>query len=71
MQQHHEALGDDVLTHTDWEVLKITAEFLEPFWQATQVQQKEWASLNQALYNMDILLKHMEDSKVNLIPYTL
>ena len=71
MQQHHKALGDDILTHADWEVLKMTAEFLEPFWQATQVQQKEWASLDQALYNMDILLKHMEDSKVNLIPYTL
>jgi len=31
MQQHHEALGDDVLTHADWEVLKMTAEFLELF----------------------------------------
>src|SRR5436190_2042771 len=37
MQQHHKALGDDILTHANWEVLKITAEFLKQFWQATQV----------------------------------
>jgi hypothetical protein len=68
IQQHYEFLGDDVLTPTDWELLRMTAEFLQPFWQATQAQQKEWASLDQVLYNMDILFKHFEDSKVRKQP---
>lgn len=34
-QEHHEALGGDSLTQDDWGVLKLTAEFLQPFWQAT------------------------------------
>ncbi|KJZ69673.1 hypothetical protein HIM_09274 [Hirsutella minnesotensis 3608] len=62
-QEHHKDLGDDSLTQDDWDVLKLTADFLQPFWQATQAQQKKWSSLDQLLYNMDILLKHFEDAK--------
>lgn len=64
LNTHHKALEDDLLTPEDWELLKITMEFLQPFWYATQVQQRNWSSLDQVLYNMDILLKHLEDSKV-------
>ncbi|CEJ95282.1 Putative Ribonuclease H-like protein [[Torrubiella] hemipterigena] len=62
-QEHHKALGGDSLTQDDWDVLKLTAEFLQPFWQATLSQQKKWSSLDQLLYQMDILLKHFEDAK--------
>jgi hypothetical protein len=64
-QEHHKALGEDCLTQDDWDVLRLTADFLQPFWQATLAQQKKWSSLDQLLYHMDILLKHFEDSKVN------
>lgn len=63
-QEHHKALGDDSLTQDDWDVLRLTADFLQPFWQATQAQQQKWSSLDQLLYQMDILLKHFEDAKV-------
>ncbi|EKG09371.1 Ribonuclease H-like protein [Macrophomina phaseolina MS6] len=62
-QEHHKALGDDSLTQDDWDVLRLTADFLQPFWQATQAQQKKWSSLDQLLYQMDILFKHFEDAK--------
>ncbi|KAM3517794.1 hypothetical protein MY4038_010248 [Beauveria bassiana] len=63
-QEHHKALGDDCLTQEDWDILRLTADFLQPFWQATLAQQMIWSSLDQLLYHMDILLKHFEDAKV-------
>lgn len=63
-QEHHKALGDDCLTQDDWDILRLTADFLQPFWQATLAQQMKWSSLDQLLYHMDILLKHFEDAKV-------
>jgi hypothetical protein len=63
-QEHHRALGDDSLSQDDWDVLKFTADFLQPFWQATLAQQRSWSSLDQLLYHMDVLLKHFEDAKV-------
>lgn len=65
-QEHHKALGDDSLTQDDWDVLRLTADFLQPFWQATLAEEKRWSSLDQLLYHMDILLKHFEDAKVNI-----
>ncbi|KAL3957309.1 hypothetical protein ACCO45_007887 [Purpureocillium lilacinum] len=62
-QEHHKSLGEDSLTQDDWDVLKLTADFLQPFWQATLAQQNKWSSLDQLLYHMDILLKHFEDAK--------
>ncbi|KAK9443900.1 transposase-like protein [Metarhizium brunneum] len=62
-QEHHKALGDDSLTQDDWDVLRLTADFLQPFWQATLAEEKRWSSLDQLLYHMDILLKHFEDAK--------
>jgi hypothetical protein len=49
----------------------MIAEFLQPFWQATMAQEKHWASLDQVLYNMDILLKHFEDAQVSTLYCTL
>ena len=65
IQDHYSALERDILTSSDWETLKMTHEFLQPFWQATQAQEKTWASLDQALFNMDVLFKHFEAAKVS------
>ncbi|KAM3450574.1 hypothetical protein MY8738_008724 [Beauveria namnaoensis] len=62
-QEHHKVLGDDCLTQDDCDILRLTANFLQPFWQATLAQQMIWSSLDQLLYHMDILLKHFEDAK--------
>ncbi len=63
-QEHHRELGEDTLTQDDWDVLRLTADFLQPFWQATLAEERKWSSLDQLLYHMDILLKHFEDAKV-------
>ncbi|KAI8416776.1 hypothetical protein FOFC_03089 [Fusarium oxysporum] len=63
LNQYHEELEDDILTHDDWQVLKMTHEFLQPFYQATLEQQMEWASIDQVLENMDILFLQFENAK--------
>ncbi|EFZ03287.1 transposase-like protein [Metarhizium robertsii ARSEF 23] len=64
LNQFHRELEDDILTHDDWQILKMTHEFLQPFHQATMEQQMEWASIDQVLENMDILFKQFEDAKI-------
>ncbi|KAH8654706.1 hypothetical protein BGZ61DRAFT_434950 [Ilyonectria robusta] len=67
LNQYHKELEDDILTHDDWQILKMTHEFLQPFYQATLEQQMEWASIDQVLENMDILFKQFEDAKLKYI----
>ena len=65
VNQYYKELEDDILTHNDWQVLKITYEFLQPFYQATLEQQMEWALIDQVLANIDILFKQFKDAKVS------
>ncbi|KAI8412261.1 hypothetical protein FOFC_08891 [Fusarium oxysporum] len=67
LNQYHEELEDDILTHDDWQVLKMAHEFLQPFYQATLEQQMEWASIDQVLENMDILFLQFENAKVKYV----
>lgn len=64
INQFHRDLADNVLTHEDWQMLKPTHEFLQPFYQVTLEQQMEWASIDQVLENMDILFMQFENAKV-------
>lgn len=64
LNQYHNELDGDIHTHDDWLILKMTHEFLQPFYQATLEQQMEWASIDQVLENMDILFKQFEDAKL-------
>lgn len=64
LNQYHNELEGDILTHDDWQILKMTHEFLQPFYQATLEQQMDWASIDQVLENMDILFMQFEDAKV-------
>ena len=67
LSQFHKELEDDILTHDDWQILKMTHELLQPFHQATMEQQMEWASIDQVLENMDILFRQFEDAKVRIL----
>jgi hypothetical protein len=67
LNQYHNELEGDILTHDDWQLLKMTHEFLQPFHQATLEQQMEWASIDQVLENMDILFMQFENAKVSHI----
>jgi len=63
-QNHHKELSTAVLSPQDWETLEMTLEFLQPFSQATLIQESKWSSLDQALWTMDVLFKHYEQAKV-------
>jgi len=65
-RRHKKEFGDgkDILTEEEWEQLEGTEEFLQPFYQATLEGQQEFASLDQALFFMDVLFKHFEEAKV-------
>ncbi len=52
------------LDSDDWDLLKDTYAFLQPFYQSTKRGQDSKASLDQTLASMDILLLHFEDAKV-------
>ena len=56
--------GKDILTEEEWEQLEGTEEFLQPFYQAKLEGQQEFASLDQALFFMDVLFRHFEEAKV-------
>jgi hypothetical protein len=60
---HHRDLSNDTLSGEDWEIIELTERFLKPFHAATLTQQGNWSGLDQALLNMDLLLKHYELSK--------
>ncbi|KAM4055477.1 transposase-like protein [Hirsutella rhossiliensis] len=65
VNQYHRELEDDILTHDGWQVLKMTHELLQPFHQATLEQQMQWASIDQVLENMDILLCNLKMQRSN------
>lgn len=67
-RRHKKDFGDgkDILTEEEWEQLEDTEEFLQPFYQATLEGQSEFASLDQALFFMDVLFKHFEEARVRL-----
>lgn len=71
LNQYHNELEGDILTHDDWQLLKMTHEFLQPFHQATLEQQMEWASIDQVLENMDILFMQFENAKVSVAGSTI
>ena len=54
----------NTLTDKDWDILKETHRFLQPFWEATLHGQKETVSLDQTLATMDALLLWFEQQKV-------
>ena len=51
------------LTSEDWASLEEVHSFLQPFYEATMRLQQDSATLDQALYVLDALRKHLENSK--------
>ncbi|KAM6514041.1 hypothetical protein FALCPG4_18889 [Fusarium falciforme] len=60
---YDKALGDNILTSSDWDYLEKTHAFLQPFTSTTLWAQGETATLSQNLMIMDILLRHYEQKK--------
>lgn len=57
-KKYFESLQDDYLTPQDWQILRETRSFLQPFWRITQLTEGRHTTLDQALFTMDVLHKH-------------
>ena len=57
-KRYFESLQEDYLTPQDWQVLRETCSFLQPFWRITQLTEGRDSTLDQALFTMDVLHKH-------------
>jgi hypothetical protein len=66
MDEYSEDLQLDYLTPADWKELKLTYEFLQPFWHVTKETEDDRATLDQTLYTMDFLVSHFKASEVRL-----
>jgi hypothetical protein len=62
---HDTALGENILTGLDWELLTKTHAFLQPFASATLYAEGDTSSISQSLVLMDALLFHYENAKVS------
>lgn len=56
---------EDFISPTDWETLKYTADFLQPFERVTKELEGDKSTLDYVLYTMDFLVKHYERSSVS------
>jgi len=61
---YDKALGDNILTSSDWDYLEKTHAFLQPFTSSTLWAQGATTTLSQNLMIMDMLLRHYEQKKV-------
>jgi hypothetical protein len=61
---HDQELADVTLSSSDWDLLKKTHQFLEPFAEATQYGQGDHSSVAATLDLMDVLLMHYEKAKL-------
>jgi hypothetical protein len=57
--------NEDFITPGDWESLRHTADFLQPFERVTKQLEGDNATLDYVLYTMDFLVKHYESSSVS------
>ena len=56
--KYYNSLKDDYLILEDWQTLRKTRHFLQPFWKITQLTEGYYATLNCTLFTMDVLYKH-------------
>jgi hypothetical protein len=62
---YEKALGDNILSSSDWDYQEKTHAFLQPFTSTTLWTLDVTATLSQNLMIMDILLRRYEERKVS------
>ena len=60
-----ESLRKDFLISENWTSLHQTAVFLKSFYHATKKTEKNYATIDQVLWTMNILVKHYDRSQVS------
>jgi hypothetical protein len=61
-------LQGDLLSREDWKKLEMIKDFLAPFVRATLATEGDHASIDRTLFNMDILIQHIQETTVQFIP---
>ena len=57
-------LQGDLLSREDWKKLEMIKDFLAPFARATLATEGDYASIDRTLFNMDILIQHIQETTV-------
>ncbi|TKA63593.1 hypothetical protein B0A49_09385, partial [Cryomyces minteri] len=60
---HLSKLQDDALSFDDWRFLELTAQFPQPFHRVTKETEGDFATLDMALFTMDVLVQHFKKSQ--------
>jgi hypothetical protein len=61
-------LQGDLLSREDWKKLEMIKDFLVPFVRATLIIEGDHASIDRTLFNIDILIQHIQETTVRSIP---
>ena len=64
-------LEEDLLSYVDQKKLCTIKDFLAPFLQATLATEGDSVSIDCTLFTMDILIKHLQETIVSLLPFFL
>jgi hAT family C-terminal dimerisation region len=60
--KYYDALSEDYLTPQDWQTLRETRGFLQPFWRITLLTEGYRSTLDSALFTMDVLHRHYQQA---------
>ena len=70
-QDYKSEVEEDILSFIDQKKLCMIKDFLAPFLQATLFTKRDSVSINRTLFTMDILIKHIQETTVSLLPSLL
>ena len=70
-RKYETELEEDLLSWEDWKKLRTIKDFLAPFSRATLTTEGDSASIDRTLFNMDILIKHLQEMAVWPLPSLL
>ena len=70
-EDYESELEEDLLSHADWKKLRTIKNFLTPFSRATLATERDSVSIDRTLFIMDILIKHLQETIVSLLSFSL
>jgi hypothetical protein len=70
-ENYESELEKDLLSHADWKKLRTIKDFLVPFSRATLATEGDSISIDRTLFTMDILIRHLQETTVSLLSFSL
>ena len=70
-QDYESEVEEDILSFADWKKLRTIKDFLAPFSRATLFTEGDSVSIDRTLFTMDILIRHIQETTVSLLPSLL